>query len=117
MRFFLDEDVNAAVGQFLRRRRHQCWTTAQAGRSGAKDDDQSVYADDKDAVLVSHDLELLARRRRRVIGRHVALCCEQPDGVELLDTWIELIEPVLESLKHVTIELRWNGYQVHRGWA
>ena len=54
MRFFLDHDVDSAVGAMLRRHGHECWTAAEAALAGAKDDALSVYADDQGAVLVTH---------------------------------------------------------------
>ena len=55
MRFFLDGNVDAAVGAVLRDAGHDCWTAVEAGLSGAIDDAIAVYADDRKAVLVSHD--------------------------------------------------------------
>jgi predicted nuclease of predicted toxin-antitoxin system len=78
MRFVLDEDVDAkAVGSFLRQRGHECWTVVDAGLGGADDDAVSIYADDRDAILVTHDAEATRRRRKFTFGRHVFLRCHQ----------------------------------------
>jgi hypothetical protein len=38
VRFFLDNDVDVAVGSLLRRQGHVCWSASDAGLSGATDD-------------------------------------------------------------------------------
>jgi hypothetical protein len=67
-------------------------------------------------VLITHDREFTERRKRHTIGRHVRLCCEQPDGPEVLATWLDDVRPVLKHRPHVVIELRANGYTVHAAW-
>jgi predicted nuclease of predicted toxin-antitoxin system len=85
MRFVLDEDVDAAaVGSFLRRQGHESWTVVEAGLQGADDDAVTIYADDRRAVLITHDAEATARRRRFTIGRHVFLRCPQLEAVDVL---------------------------------
>lgn len=70
MRFVLDEDVGAqAVGSFRRNRGHDCWSVVDAGLAGAADDAVATYADDRDAVLVTHDAAATHRRRRFTFGR------------------------------------------------
>ena len=55
MRFVLDEDVDAqAVGSLLRHHGHDCWSVVAAGLGGADDDAVAIYADDQDAVLITH---------------------------------------------------------------
>ena len=44
MRFLLDHDVDAAVGQMLRHRGHECWAAGSAGLARAKDDELTVWA-------------------------------------------------------------------------
>ena len=80
MRFVLDEDVDVQlVGSFLRQRGHECWSVVDAGLGGADDDAVAIYADDRDAVLITHDAGATRRRRRFTFGRHVFLRCHQLD--------------------------------------
>lgn len=77
----LDEDVDAkAVGSFLRQRGHDCWSVVDAGLRGTDDDAVAAYADDRSAVLITHDVEATQRRRRFTFGRHLFLRCHQLDA-------------------------------------
>lgn len=72
MRFFLDNDVPVSVSGALRRHGHVCWTAADAGLADeSQDDDLSVYAEGREAVLITLDREFTLRRRRNPIGRHI----------------------------------------------
>ena len=94
MRFVLDEDVDArAVGTLLRNHRHECWTIVDAGLSGADDDAVAAYADNRGAVLITHDAEATRRRRQFTFGRHVFLRCHQLEAADLLEGHLtELVE-------------------------
>ncbi len=116
MRFYLDNDVDHRCRKILMERGQECWATSEAGRSDASDDDQAVYADDKHAVVVTHDREFTERMKKNTTGRHVRLCGEQPDGPRLLERWIALVLPALEAMPYVVIELRQEGYQVFSAW-
>lgn len=65
------------------------------GLATAKDPDLAVYADDKNAILVSHDAEFAERRSERTFGRHLYLACPEPRAVEVmakhLDAVLELV--------------------------
>ena len=101
MRFVLDEDVDAqAVGSLLRNRGHDCWSVVDAGLGGADDDAVATYADDRDAVLVTHDAAATHRRRRFTFGRHVFLRCHQLEATDLLDRHLE---ELVESLARHTM--------------
>lgn len=117
MRFYLDNDVDARCRRTIEAAGHESWTAAQAGRADTPDDDQTIYANEHDAVLLTHDREFTERRKRNTIGRHVRLCCEQPDGPELLATWLDEVSPVLERRPHVVIELYAQSYSVHVAWC
>jgi predicted nuclease of predicted toxin-antitoxin system len=54
VRFYLDHDVDARCRRVLSPP-HDCWTASEAGRALAEDDEQSVYASDQDAVVITHD--------------------------------------------------------------
>lgn len=85
MRFVCDQDVDASVAALLRRRGHEAWTVGSAGLALASDDDLTVYADNHDSALITHDIEFSQRRRRSVAGRHVFLRCNEWDAAQLLD--------------------------------
>ena len=105
MRFFLDNDVDAAVASMLRRKRHQAWTAEEAGLAAARDDDLSVYAHTKRAVLLTHDREFTTRRRRSPIGQHVRLACAAWDAVEVLRRDLAALEVILRARPAVTVVL------------
>lgn len=54
MRFVLDYDVDVRVCQLFTASGHECW---RAPDGLIEDDDISVYADDRNAVVLSHDRE------------------------------------------------------------
>lgn len=85
--------------------------------SNDTDDDQMVYAMNHAAVLITHDKEFTRRRKRFTIGQHVRLCCEQPDGPNLLRTHIDELVPMLLALPHVVIEVAPHGCDLTIGWG
>jgi predicted nuclease of predicted toxin-antitoxin system len=114
MRFVLDEDVDAkAVGSFLRRRGYECWTVVQAGLGGADDDAVAIYADDRGAILVTHDAEATRRRREFTFGRHMFLRCHQLEAVELPEQHIAALERELERHQMGVVEVLESGVTYH----
>ena len=89
----------------LRRRGHNAWTAANARRSRAQDDELTVYADDRDAVLISHDVEFSERRKRNVVGRHVFLRCNEWEAAGLLERHLDDLVPVLSRYNDVWVKL------------
>ena len=89
MRFLLDQDVDARLRRFLINEGHNCWSADQANLSDAEDDDLTIYADTKNAVVVTHDREFSARRRRITIGMHIFLDCPEPDAVDLMEQHLD----------------------------
>jgi len=84
-RFFLDHDVPVSVARMLRGEGHDCWTAGEAGlATESQDDNLTVYADEKNAVLVTMDREFSQRRRKRSIGRHIWLRCPEPEAADML---------------------------------
>jgi predicted nuclease of predicted toxin-antitoxin system len=84
MRFFLDNDVDAEVASFLTRRRHRCWRAGEAGLADANDELIAIYAEERQAVLISHDRAFARKRMANTTGQSVWLHCQQVDGVEVL---------------------------------
>lgn len=100
MRFVLDNDTDAALVGLFVRAGHDAWTAADAGLAGvdsAEDDEVSVYADERDAIVITHDREYTRRRKRNTFGLHVFLRCEQPDAYEIVAHHLDEIEELLNS--------------------
>jgi len=89
--FLLDHDVDAAVAKVLRAAGHQCVRAAEVGLADAEDDDLSVFADEKGAVLLTHDREFSNRRRRNVFGKHVRLACHDFEAAAIVSQHLEEI--------------------------
>jgi predicted nuclease of predicted toxin-antitoxin system len=89
VRFLLDQDVDARLRRFLIKEGHDCWSADQANLSDAEDDDLTIYASAKSAVVVTHDREFSARRRRTTIGMHIFLDCPEPDAVDLMERHLD----------------------------
>ena len=116
MRFLLDNDVDARVAKVLRRHGHDCWTASEAGLAGviaASDDHISVYAADKDAVVVTHDQEFSRRRLSNTYGKHLWLRCEQPDATHLIGTRLDEIVTALRQHVDVVVIASQNGIEAN----
>lgn len=109
MRFVLDQDTPVSIRRFLQGQGHDCWTADEAGLAEADDDDLAQYAQDKNAIMVSHDEEFAARRKRRTFGIHVWLRCHQVRGLEVLSECFDAIEPHLAAGKPCVLELTVDG--------
>ena len=115
MRFYLDEDTDVRVSRVLEKHGHQCWNTPQASRLSSEDDDQAVYADNRDAIMVTHDVGFSAKQKRRTVGRHLFFNCPHPDAVNVLNTHMELISRLFEHRGNWVIELKPGSFEFHPG--
>jgi predicted nuclease of predicted toxin-antitoxin system len=95
MKFVIDEDVDAEVRHALIAAGHDAWLVTEAGRSGASDSDQVIYAHERKAVFITHDRELATSRVRMPIGRVVRLRCSELEAAELVLSALPIIVPVL----------------------
>ena len=116
MQFFCDNDVDAAVAERLRLLGHDAWTAAQAGLAAAEDDDLTVYADDRGAVLVTHDREFSRRRRKNVVGRHVFLRCNEWEAADLLEKHLEQVLRVLSVYEDLWVAVSKEGVLLSFDW-
>jgi len=66
MRFHLDENVDPAIAQGLRRRGIDVTTTAEAGLVSASDEEQLSTARSQQRVLITHDADFLRLHDRGV---------------------------------------------------
>ena len=60
LKFYLDESVNVAVANGLRRRGIAAITAKEAGNLGLSDEQQLKFAGSNGFVIVSHDADFLA---------------------------------------------------------
>lgn len=100
-----DHDLDAAVPSILRKLGHEAWTVANAGLSDAADDDLTIYAQERQAALITHDSEFSERRRRNVVGQHIYLKCKEWDAAEVLADNLDEILAVLTRRPDVWIRL------------
>jgi len=117
VRFFLDNDVPVSVGRMLRRHGHACWTAADAGLADeSQDDNLSVYADGREAVLVTPDREFTLRRRQNPIGRHIRLRCAEPEAAEVLSAKLDEVVAYLQR-DHVTVMVSKDKVNADSRWG
>jgi predicted nuclease of predicted toxin-antitoxin system len=69
------------VAALLRQRRHDAWTAFEANLQEADDRDLIIYADDKQAILVTINKDCVAFARRMQAARVVYLRCEENRAV------------------------------------
>ena len=100
----------------LRKLGHDAWTAAEAGLNTAADDELTVYAMDRQAVLVTHNREFSIRRQRNVIGWHIWLGCAEWEAAGLLGRHIDELVGILESSPDVWIQVSADGYHLSRHW-
>jgi predicted nuclease of predicted toxin-antitoxin system len=113
MRFFLDNDVDAEVASMLRQRHHECWRAGEAGLADANDDLIAIYAEERQAVLISHDKAFARKRMANTTGQSVWLHCEQVDGVELLAQHLAQVVATLANMPMVVLEVTRTRVTLH----
>lgn len=112
----LDEDVDAAVAGMLRGRGHEAWPFTKTKLTGAPDDDVTVYADYRRAVLVTMDNEFSRRRKRNTVGQHVHLRCADPDALTVLERHLDDLVPILLHRDDVMVELSHAKLTIFSNW-
>lgn len=117
MRFVLDQDVDARVARLLVKRGHEAWTVADAGMPDAQDDEISAYAAKMSAIVVTHDIEFSARRRRNPHGRHVQLRCREPDALEVIDKRLDELVEALTPFTDAFVLASKDGVEIHLRWT
>lgn len=104
-RFYLDNDVDIECVGVLVSAGFKCWSASQAGTQSDQDDEQTVYATDKLAVLITHDRAFTDRRKKMPFGHHVRLCCHQLDAPELLRQSLPKIIAILQASPDMVLEV------------
>jgi predicted nuclease of predicted toxin-antitoxin system len=105
VRFLLDHDVDAAVGQMLRRAGHDCWRAGEIGLATATDDALTVWAIEHEAVLVSTDREFGQRKMRKAVGHHLWLVCRDWEASELLYARLDDLLSRLNGRAAITVRV------------
>jgi predicted nuclease of predicted toxin-antitoxin system len=117
VRFLLDHDVDAAVGQTLRHRGHECWTAGSAGLARARDNELTVWAAEHHAVLVSTDTEFGQRRMQNAVGWHVWLRCTDWEASEILADHLDGVLSLLEARSDLTVRVSKEGLSDSSKWT
>lgn len=115
-RFFLDNDVPTSVGRMLGSHGHTWSTANQAHMAEDRDDDLTVYAIERQAVLVTFDREFSQRRRRASVGHHVQMRCDEPEAAALLESVLDKVLDLLRGRDHVTIQVSKSGVESSSAW-
>lgn len=82
-----------------------------------EDDEQTVFATDRGAVVISCDREFSQRRRRNAIGRHVYLNCPKPEAAEIFARHLDVVVAHLSSAENVTVTVSRDKVSADYGWS
>ncbi len=96
IRYHLDEHIDFAVAQGLRRRGIDVTTTADAGLLGADDADHIAFAVANGRVIVSNDPDFLRLHDQGVEHTGIAYCHQQSRSIGEMIRALELIWEILE---------------------
>ena len=77
IRFHLDEHIDGAIADGLRRRGIDVTTTAGVALRGATDEEQLAFARAERRVMVTHDDDYLRLHQRGVLHAGIAFCRPQ----------------------------------------
>jgi len=105
LRFLLDQNVDADCISALVNLGHDAWTAGQAGHAQTLDGDLAVYAHDQDAILVTHDRELVRARRKLPIGQFILLSCAPWEAPALLTRLLPGITTELTRVDNLIVSL------------
>ena len=81
------------------------------------DDGITVYADDKSAVVLTHDKEFSQRRKHNVIGKHVWLRCEEMDASALLEGHLDEVVHTLMTRTDLWVRISSDGMETSSEWS
>lgn len=112
MRFFLDQNVDARVGTMLRAAGHNAWTADDSGLAAEADPNLSIYAQERRAVLVTHDREFSVRARQRITGQHIWLNCKELSARDIFGAQLVDLVAVLERHDALYIVVAQDGFKV-----
>jgi len=104
LRFHLDENIDPAVADGLRRRGVDVTTSQEAGLLESPDDRQLAFAVAEGRVLVTHDEDFLSRVKVGVPNAGVAYCHPQSRSIGQIIAALMLVRDCLtpdEMRSHV----------------
>jgi predicted nuclease of predicted toxin-antitoxin system len=96
IRFHLDEHIDFAVADGLRRRGIDVTTSADAGLLGAEDLDHIAFANPAGRVILSSDPDFLRLHHQGVQHSGIAYCHQQSRTIGEMIRALELLWEVLE---------------------
>lgn len=114
MRFLLDNMVDHEVLGCLTRLGHEAFAIAEVGSANANDDVVAITADEKNAVVVTHDKAFAQRQRRNTTVRMIYLTCDEWQACEVLTDYLADLVPILAHRPHVVIRCGTDSYTVHK---
>ena len=104
MRFHLDEHIDSALAEALRRRQIDVTTTVEAGLQGAPDLAHVDFARRAGRVIVTHDDDFLKLASRGVEHGGIIYCHQQSRGIGEMIEFLVLIDACMneqDMLNHV----------------
>ena len=116
MRFFLDQDVDAAVAKALRMAGQDAWTASNAGLHAMGDDSLTIYAQQKGAALITHDREFSQRRKHNVVGQQIFLRCLEEEAATLIVTHLPAVLALLQAFDDIYVSLSKEGMETSHRW-
>jgi predicted nuclease of predicted toxin-antitoxin system len=93
--FHLDEHIDRAIAEGLRRRGIDVTTMINATSQGATDQEQLAFAHGERRVMVTHDDDYLRLHQRSVPHAGIAYCRQQPCSIGEMLRALVLIWAVL----------------------
>ena len=85
IRFHLDEHIDPAIADGLRRRDIDVTTTVEAGLREAEDDEHLAFAREEGRVIVTHDQGFLRKHSQGVAHTGIAYCHLRRERVRYRD--------------------------------
>ncbi len=96
IRFHLDEHVDPAIAEGLRRRSIDVTTTLEAGLAGAPDHQQLAFAQTQGRVIVTFDADFLVVASHGGLHNRIAYRFQGNENIGRMIRSLELIWEVLE---------------------
>lgn len=81
IRFHLDEHINPAIANGLRRRGIDVTTTADVGLQGTTDEEHLAFARAERRLIVTHDDDYLRLHQRGIPHAGIAYCRQQTRSI------------------------------------
>lgn len=101
LKIYVDENVNPAIVNGLRRRGVEAWSAGEAGNLGLSDEEQLEYAAKEHAVFFTHDTDLISISNQWIVSgkAHWGIIYVHQDSLSIgqciyrLKDYADLLEP------------------------